>query len=430
MQKTACKPPAGSLTHNVRSIGQLDIAGGGQVVVQGGYAFVGHMKPPHGWSIVDVRDPSKPRVVAEIPPPSPYSHTHKIRVVGNLLISNVERHNRHFYRKGEHLSSTEIELRRHLGRAPTEAELATRIGVGESEMAELRAGLERGYDEGGFRIFDISDIENPRLLVHQRTGGVGVHRFDADEQYAYISTEMEGFVGNILVIYDLANPSAPKEVSRWWMPGQNVAAGEIPTWKGQRRRLHHALRDGDRMWAACWHAGAWVLDISDIRNPKTLGSFEYQPPFPEPTHTFLRIPNVLEGREIAVIADEQHGKVKGRPPAFMWIVDVTDPGNIQALSTFHVSELATPYAGVGGRFGLHQFAEQPHGTLIYAAWFSAGLRIIDIANPEQAREVGSYVPAPLGSEPVPQSNDVALDDNGLIYLLDRNRGLHILEYSG
>jgi hypothetical protein len=33
---------------------------------------------------------------------------------------------------------------------------------------------------------------------------------------------------------------------------------------------------------------------------------------------------------------------------------------------------------------------------------------------------------PQGSERV-QSNDVTVDDRGLIYLLDRVRGLHILE---
>ena len=38
------------------------------------------------------------------------------------------------------------------------------------------------------------------------TFGKGVHRFDLDESYAYISTEMEGFVGNILVIYDIRHP--------------------------------------------------------------------------------------------------------------------------------------------------------------------------------------------------------------------------------
>ncbi len=32
-----------------------------------------------------------------------------------------------------------------------------------------------------------------------------------------------------------------------------------------------------------------------------------------------------------------------------------------------------------------------------------------------------------GAEGPPQSNDVDVDDNGLIYLLDRNNGLDILE---
>jgi len=66
-----------------------------------------------------------------------------------------------------------------------------------------------------------------------------------DERYAYISTEMEGFVGNILVIYDLGDPKHPREASRWWMPGQNIATGEKPSWSGKRHRLHHALRFGD-----------------------------------------------------------------------------------------------------------------------------------------------------------------------------------------
>ena len=60
-----------SVAHNVRRLGALDIPGGGQVVVQDGYAFVGHMKPPHGTSIIDVSDPTAPKVVAEIPTDGP-----------------------------------------------------------------------------------------------------------------------------------------------------------------------------------------------------------------------------------------------------------------------------------------------------------------------------------------------------------------------
>jgi hypothetical protein len=45
------------LTKGLKRVSRLDLIGGGQVVVEGNYAFVGHMKPPHGTSIIDVADP-------------------------------------------------------------------------------------------------------------------------------------------------------------------------------------------------------------------------------------------------------------------------------------------------------------------------------------------------------------------------------------
>ena len=39
-------------------------------------------------------------------------------------------------------------------------------------------------------------------------------------------------------------------------------------------------------------------------------------------------------------------------------------------------------------------------------------------------------PEPVGGQPSPQSNDVDVDRNGLIYLIDRNRGFDILEFTG
>jgi hypothetical protein len=68
------------LARNIRRLGHLDIAGGGQVVVQGDYAYVGHMKPPMGTSIIDISDPAAPRSVAHVEPPDQWSHTHKVRV--------------------------------------------------------------------------------------------------------------------------------------------------------------------------------------------------------------------------------------------------------------------------------------------------------------------------------------------------------------
>jgi len=239
---------------------------------------------------------------------------------------------------------------------------------------------------------------------------------------------MEGFLGNILVIYDLANPAKPTEVARWWMPGQHTAGGEKPTWSGYKNRLHHALRVGDTMWASCWHAGLRVIDVSDITKPRTIGAYDYHPPFPEPTHTVLRVPFEVAGRQVAVVFDEEHDHVPGRLHAGMWVFDVGDLANIKPLSMFHVSELDSPWSRTG-RFGAHQPAEHMEDTLVYASWFSGGLRVIDIADPTLPVEVGHYIPEPASGQSSPQSNDVEVDARGLVYLLDRNVGLDILEFA-
>jgi hypothetical protein len=417
------------LARNVRRLARLEIPGGGQVVVQGTYAFVGHMKPPHGTTIVDVADPANPRVVATIPLEDARSHTHKVRVVGEVMITNVEMNNRHLLRRGSaKLGEAAARLGASLGRPASDAELAADLKVKPADIGLIREFQRAGYHEGGFRVWDIADPSRPRLLCHEKTFGFGVHRFDMDARYAYISTEMEGFVGNILVIYDLERPEKPQEVARWWMPGQHLAGGEKPTWSGYRNRLHHTLRCGDRLYASCWHAGLRVIDVSDIRNPRTVGSYDYHPPFPEPTHTVMRVPFPVAGREVAVVFDEEHDHVPGRLHAGMWVFDVTDLAAIKPLSMFHVSELDSPWSRVG-RFGAHQPAEHMHDTLVYASWFSGGLRIVDIADPTLPVEVGHFIPEPTGGQASPQSNDVEVDARGLIYLLDRNQGLDILEYA-
>jgi hypothetical protein len=67
------------------------------------------------------------------------------------------------------------------------------------------------------------------------------------------------------------------------------------------------------------------------------------------------------------------------------------------------------------------------GTEIPVAWFAHGLRIVDIAQPHAPREVASFVPPVPAGEKRACSNDVCVDARGLLYLIDRSRGLHILE---
>lgn len=423
----------------IQSLSRLEIPGGGQVRIQGRFAFVGHLAPPYGTTIVDVSDPRAPKIVSQIMLESELSHTHKVRLMGDLMVCNVEMHDRHFRRKGAEIAALDERCRREHGRPAFDEEIAAALRVRQSRVRELRSFADKGYDKGGFKVYNIKEPANPQLIAYQKTGGVGVHRFDVCGRYAYLSTEMDGFLGNILVIYDLADPADIREVSRWWMPGQNIAAGETPTWHGLQHRLHHALRHGDELWAACWHGGFYIIDISDIAAPKTVGFHNYHPPYPEGTHTVLPVPHKLGDRDIAVVADEEHPHAKGQPHAFLWLFDVSDYAAIKPLSQFHVTDFDAPWArahlAADGSYGqdvygpgLHQFQEHiGPDNLIYCAWFSAGLRVIDISDPAAPREIASYLPRPAPGFSAPQTNDVDVDDRGIIYLIDRESGLDIVE---
>jgi hypothetical protein len=423
----AARRSRGALAQNVRRLARLEMPGGGQVVVQGDYAYIGHMDPPAGTSIVDVSDPRKPRLVSHIKLPDLHSHSHKVRVAGDLMVVNSEMFDRHFLRKGWVIAETTARLQREQGRAPSDAELAKALGVKESDLPRLREAGRRGYRDPGFKIYDVSQRSKPRLIHFQKTWGVGVHRFDMDERYAYISTEKDGFHGNILCIYDLANPARPEPVADWWMPGQHIAAGDKPTWRGYRNRLHHGLRAGNRIYAACWHAGFHVLDVSDISKPRSIARHTYHPPVVEPTHTVMPVPHRVGGRQVALVIDEEHDHIRGQPHAMLWVFDIGNLEAIQPLSNYTVSETDSPYSRLGKRFGAHQFQEHLESNVVCATWFSGGLRLVDISDPTLPREVGYFIPEPAPGQSVPQTNDVDVDARGLIYTIDRLGGLDILE---
>ena len=59
-------------------------------MVEGGYAYIGHMAPPVGTRILDVCDPAEMRVVSQITVPADI-HSHKVRVIGDVMLVNYER---------------------------------------------------------------------------------------------------------------------------------------------------------------------------------------------------------------------------------------------------------------------------------------------------------------------------------------------------
>ncbi len=365
--------------NGIREIAYFDCRGGGQVIVDGTIAYVGHTTGPEATTIIDVADPANPRQIAQIECQHQGVHAHKVRVQDGLMLTNYE----------------------------------SKAYAGEPD---------EGF-HGGLNLFDVSDPHHPKHIHFWPCDKSGVHRFTYDGRYAYISPEIEGYVGNIVMILDLKNPEKPEEVGRWHMPGQHIAGGEEPSWEGDAHRCHHPMRMGNRLYTSYWHGGFVILDIEDMSKPKLVSGLDWSPPFAFPTHTCLPIPFEIEGEKWMVVADEDAGRLWPKAPgAMLWMINITDEANPVPVSTVQLD-----HGDVPPRSGCHQPAEVVKGVEIPCAWFAKGLQVIDISDPYDLKVAASFLPpVPEGSKQV-LSNDVCWDDRGLIYLVDRDRGLHILE---
>lgn len=365
----------------IREINWFDCPGGGQIRVEGTTAYLGHMNAPYGTSIIDVADPANPKLLSRLEIPKG-THSHKVREHDGIMVVN----------------------------------------------REMTTGpLPDGFPMG-LGIYDVSDPANPKHITTWATEGKGVHRFDFDGRYAYVSATMEGFVSNIMVILDLKDPAKPEVAGKWWIPGQWEAGGEEYIWgDGPAPRCHHPLRMGDRLYTSYWHHGFFILDVEDIANPKMVSGLDVGATFPHPRHTALPIPFPVHGHNIMILADEDVAKLHPHAPAFTWIVDITDETNPVPISSWQVEGLDPDGAPQPPMSGCHQPCEIVTGTDIPFAWFAQGLRILDVANPFAPKEVAHFMPDPPSGAERLSSNDVTVDDRGLIYLVDRIQGLHILE---
>jgi hypothetical protein len=372
---------------NIRLVGQTDLGGHGDcmhVNVKDGIAYVGHMGGDRvGTSIVDVSDPRKPRVITQIETP-PGTHSHKVQVVGDVLLVNHER-NPH-----------------------------------EPDAKEWSTGVA---------VYDIADPARPKQVSFIPSPGNGVHRMMYWEApYAWISGTDTGYKERILTIVDLSDPGEPKEVGRFWLPGMHSAAGETSTWSPDRKwSLHHALVRGDRAYCGWWDGGLVILDVSDLTRPTLVSQLEFGADVSAATHTAFPLP----GRDVVVVTDECLSDQPDSMRKQIRVVDVSDEANPRVVSTLPIP--AGDYINRPGRFGPHNLHEMRPGTyqsdhIVHVAYFNAGLRVFDLSDATQPREIAHFTPPPHGSATSLQFNDLTVAADGLIYVTDRVAGgLYILE---
>ena len=131
-----------------------------------------------------------------------------------------------------------------------------------------------------------------------------------------------------------------------------------------------------------------------------------------------------------IVADEDVSKLRPSPPAFTWVYDITDERQPMPIATFDVAGLDRDGSPQPIMTGCHQPSEVFTGTIVPFAWFAQGVRIVDFANPFRPREIGYYETDPPPDCERASSNDVTMDSRGLIYVTDRQRGVHAIEFAG
>ena len=402
--------PAGALASNVQAVGYSDLNGLNEgfkmsIIERNGrwYLYVGHFWH-RGWSIVDVTDPSRPRVVKFLAGPENTS-TGQVDISDGKMITGLER---------------------------------KRPDWGGDDKLPASEGV---------LIWSLDNPEDPKLLGHYKTGGGGTHRnFYGGGRYMHLSAAMPGYRGAIYVIVDISDPAKPVEAGRWWVPGQHVAGGETPK---PSVTLHGpAYVEGKLAYLPYAAAGMFILDISDVAHPKLVGQLPFTPPF----LGFFGVHSILPftARKIAMTNSEAVEEDCKEPLNQASIVDISNPAKPVLLSVFPVPvpPPGLPYANFcdkGGRFGPHNVNQHYHNpyvdhsdTLVPLTYFNAGLRLYNIADARLPREVGWFIPPDpakrVGPKPVnklvEQTEDVLVDTRGNIYITHKNQGLWILRYTG
>jgi len=396
----AQKIPQGYFANNVEPVGYHDLNGrpafklAMQEINNRWYLYVAHLWH-RGWSVLDVTDPAAPEFRTFVAGPE-NSWTIQIQVAEGKMITALER------------------------------------------IAPGWGGTDGQPFAEGFFIFDVSEPTQPRRIGHFQTGSTGTHRNYYDGgNLVHAAAGAPGLTGKIYRIVDIADPANPREVGRFSLPEQTA-----PT-PGLKFSSHGPAHiEGNRAFLSYGDGGGIILDVSEMAQPRMISQLAFRGiTATQGIHTFLPLPR----RKIALINDEAIRENGDENLNLAGIADISDEKQPRMISLFPLPE-PPPESGLknfyekGGRFGPHNHHHPNHQTCLedrddiaYLTYFNAGLRVYDIRDPRQPKEIAYFVPGDpqvrVGIKPsklVAQSEDVLVDRRGFIYLSDKNHGIHIL----
>ena len=362
--------------------------------------WMAHVSAPKNFSAVDVSDLKNPRLICQTDLPHQNVRSNSLEVCGDRMA----------------------------------------VAYQTNKLGEQPAGIE---------MFDISMPDEPKSIGFFDTSGPkskGVHQvWYVDGEFIHCAGADANFDARLpekdyqfYQIIDARDPSSMREVGRWWMPGQCENDIAPPMMREPKYdvgfRPHNTNvypERPDRAYVGYIDGGAFTLDISDMSCPRMIANWNPSPPFPGFVHTVMP----MFEWELLVVSHECNKFGAEDWPKITWLLD-----NRYELNPVPLAILPLPpfeeFGGRPGRFGAHNLHENRPGPsfrsemLVIGNYFNAGIRVHDISNPFRPEEVAYYVPEDPENSRIGeiQINDVYVDENQIVYAMDRfGGGLYIIE---
>ncbi len=315
--------------------------------------------------ILDVTDPTNPRLVGTSEPfPGP---TWSILARGDIVFTG------HYDDGVRIFDVSNLSQIREIGRCQVDTSLSEALAV-DSNFLYITSCKTRKT----FKIFDISDPENPRFVSAIDSFGYG-SGIAVRGRYAYFAFMPPNSESSFLWVIDISDPSRPVRIAS----------------RPLHQQGHEVDIDGDYCAVAIWLGGVILFDISDPHNPREVSQLLT----PDGSACDLR----LSYPYIYFVEIPGFG-----------VIDISDPEN----------PILIAYDTVWNRYPYPEAALwgiDIYGDLAFLAAGLRGVMVYDISNPFRPREIGFHSPSDWSSR--------VHYDQGKIYVADYS-GFCIFEYFG
>ncbi len=298
---------------------------------------------------------------------------------------------------------------------------------------------------GGVLLYDVSNPEEPEQLgfwelpEEVRTG---THELYLTQQgnrvlvlaaniYAdyYTDAEFHDFA-----IVDVTNPSEPEMVYNW-DPREILTAEDYDGYTytdeegAQRYAFAHSVitdQTGQYAYISFWDLGTVIMDISEPESPEVVGHTQFERHVQGAAHSAALAKGgtvLIETRE--VFNPDPHDEQFERGWGYTRIFDIKDKSNPKLIGDFRtMNSMIQIEAGERepGTFTVHD--PKVRGNTLYLSHYTDGVRMVDITDPSNPVEVGSYVsdPALVWGVFVDRQYILASDMNDGLKVLLNNAG--------